>query len=286
MFSKPCTCSHCTYAPAQSTHAHMFTCIMFSRAVTQHVCLATCSNNSCQHIPFAQVQLQACYALWSLVTRCVPNQIEACKKNAVEATVASMRAHPSSAPLQDYGCRVLGNLSLSGQACQESVARGNGVEAILCALQNHLGNVEVQGAGCLALGFIAAANEETKSIIAEKGGVEAVATSGQRHQDSIEVRRVYYRYIYMCVCNTYTYIYTCTYSVEVRALRRDISPWSLDICIFLCICVYVYIHGCTCACIWYSCTSARIPYTDKYSCTHQQTFTHHHTCAGKPWGWE
>jgi len=135
-----------------------------------------------------EVQVQACYALWTLVTRCVQTQIEACDKKGVQCVVAAMTMHTGAPALQEYGCRVLGNLALSGETAQEAIVTHGGVDAILAALGNHLHNTDVQGAGCLALGFVAANNERTRALIAEKGCVEAVATSGQTHQNSVEVR--------------------------------------------------------------------------------------------------
>jgi hypothetical protein len=73
----------------------------------------------------------------------IHNQVKAGGCGAIEAVVAALRAHPSSAAVQENGCSAL--INLAANANNQVKAGGCGaIEAVVAAMKRHLSNAKAQ----------------------------------------------------------------------------------------------------------------------------------------------
>ena len=79
------------------------------------------------------------------------NRAHIADAGGIEAIVAALYAHPSSAPVQRNGSYALRNLARN-DANRALMAEAGVIEAVLAALEAHPANPDVQRNGCAVLG--------------------------------------------------------------------------------------------------------------------------------------
>ena len=86
-------------------------------------------------------------------TRIVSSRSATC----FHAVVAAMRAHASSAPVQEYGCGALWNMTVNADNKVKAGSAG-AIETVVAAMRSHPSNADVQHRGCGALWIMAFKN--------------------------------------------------------------------------------------------------------------------------------
>ena len=72
------------------------------------------------------------------------------KAGGVKAVVDAMRAHPTNADMQRYGCGALRALADGNAENKARIGEARGVQAVVDALRAHRTNADVQEYGCFA----------------------------------------------------------------------------------------------------------------------------------------
>eukprot|EP01116_Phalansterium_solitarium_P025454 TRINITY_DN9744_c0_g1_i2.p1 TRINITY_DN9744_c0_g1~~TRINITY_DN9744_c0_g1_i2.p1 ORF type:complete len:279 (-),score=11.11 TRINITY_DN9744_c0_g1_i2:220-1056(-) len=103
----------------------------------------------------------------------------------IEAAVAAMRAHPGFFSVQEPGCQLLS--MVSGEENTSRVVAAGGIEAVVTALRAHRSSVRIQSDACEALANIASAGNEAKIVAV--GGIDAVVATMRVHPASEVVQQ-------------------------------------------------------------------------------------------------
>ena len=114
------------------------------------------------------------------------NQVLVSKAGGIELVVQVMRAHPTTAEVQRYGCWALAIIAYNADN-QVLVAKAGGIEAVIAAMRAHPTTADVQHYGCWALMTIAV-NADNKVLVAKAGGIEAVVAAMRAHPTTADVQ--------------------------------------------------------------------------------------------------
>jgi hypothetical protein len=104
------------------------------------------------------------------------NKVKAGGCGAIEAVVAALRAHPSSAAVQENGCTALRNLA-ANDANKVKAGGCGAIEAVVAALRAHPSSAAVQENGCTALRSICWTSGDLRQR-ARKAGAVGALTAG------------------------------------------------------------------------------------------------------------
>ena len=119
-----------------------------------------------------------CFRLASLIgTRIVSSQSATC----FQAVVAAMRAHASSAPVQEYGCQALCNMTYNNVDNKIKAGSAGAVECVAAAMRTHAGHAGVQEHGCWALTSMTSVNDDNSVKAGSAGAIECVAAAMRTH---------------------------------------------------------------------------------------------------------
>ncbi|KAJ1477792.1 armadillo-type protein [Baffinella frigidus] len=100
--------------------------------------------------------------------------------------VRLMRAHESSAAVQEAGCWALKRLTVN-EDTRVAIAAKGGIEAVVHAMAAHVSSAGVQAQGCLCL-FDLAVDADNEMAIVKRGGIEAVVRAMFAHRSSAGVQ--------------------------------------------------------------------------------------------------
>lgn len=134
------------------------------------------------HRDSENLQQQACWAL---------DEISASEniadKGAIGAALSAMHHYKWNAKVQQYGCGVLKNLSVTRMNIHQ-IAKLRGIEAMLDAMQNHVDNAALQRCACGALKHLSLSNTNERAI-AKLGGIKIVIDAMKEHKMDGTVQR-------------------------------------------------------------------------------------------------
>ena len=119
-----------------------------------------------------------CFRLAILIdNRIVSSQSAAC----FPAVVVAMRARASSAPVQEYGCQALCNMTHNNTDNKVKAGSAGAIECVVAAMRAHAGHAGVQEHGCRALICLTSNNADNKVKAGSAGAIECVAAAMRAH---------------------------------------------------------------------------------------------------------
>jgi hypothetical protein len=137
-----------------------------------------------------EVQMWGASTLGHLSHGELANKTTVVAAGAIAAVVAAMKAHRSSASVQERSCWALRNLALGDSKRQDAVLEAGGLVATIIAMRSHLDVAEVQAEGCALLGNVssgAAGREAFIGTLLAMGAATTAVAAMRAHPSSVAV---------------------------------------------------------------------------------------------------
>lgn len=117
----------------------------------------------------------------------------------ITALVSVMQKYASDSEIQQWCCRILGNLASQDYFGQIAVALTGGTLTILAAMYSHYDHSKTQHAAIEALRALSSYHYANQTAIDPSGGIKVVAAAMQRHADDAKIQnwgcKVLYRLV-------------------------------------------------------------------------------------------
>jgi Caspase domain len=133
------------------------------------------------------VQHAGSLALGFLTSNHDSNKTLAGAVGIIEIALAALKAHASSAKVQEEACTVLGNLCSVG-ANQTKASSLGAIEQVVAALRRHADTSGVQQYGFKAMGRLTSNNEANKAKAGSAGIIELAIAALRAHPNNAEVQ--------------------------------------------------------------------------------------------------